>query len=507
MRGRGLGRLTLSQATLASVGAQVLSAVATIAATPYLISTLGLETYGILIAVAVLTGQLGALQLGIPSAAVRLVAESRGRSDPRQQAAILRAVLLLGFCAAAFVAVVFSLIAPWVWSNGFRGSPAVLGQALAAVPAAAVLAAAQPVLGVSHAVLLGEERFGLVSLMRAVQGVVRVGVVVWVAALGGGLAALLWAQAATDVAATLLAGLSARAGAESPVTPTQVRHAARQLVGLGVPFAAADFLSALLVDAEKLAIGLAKSVADFAYYTVPFNAAMRLTVLSVALSSVLVPRISSVAATGDVNAAAALAHRATRLIIITMAAVLAPLIAVVPELLALWVGSDFALHAGFSTRLILVALFANTAANAAHAAIRARGRPTTLPVLYACELVVHLVVVYFAVRAWGITGAAVAWGLRATLDAAAQRMLAVRALGTSIGPWSEFLVPLVALATLAAGCELLGSEASLWLRLPAGLFLGGTIAAWLSSADDWKLLNRTLRPWTHRINVPTQEAG
>ncbi|HEX8672349.1 MAG TPA: hypothetical protein VF710_10680, partial [Longimicrobium sp.] len=58
-------RLTLTQAAVVSAAAHVLSAVATIATTPYLVRELGVAAFGIMLATVVLAGQLGPLQLGV----------------------------------------------------------------------------------------------------------------------------------------------------------------------------------------------------------------------------------------------------------------------------------------------------------------------------------------------------------------------------------------------------------------------------------------------------------
>ncbi|HEY0150736.1 MAG TPA: lipopolysaccharide biosynthesis protein [Longimicrobium sp.] len=487
-------RLTLSQAALVSAETFVLSAIASIATTPYLVRELGVAAFGIMLATVVLAGQLGPLQLGVPSAAIRLLSDARGRGDAGAQAAYLYALAGLGLGAAALMSLGFLAIAPWAWGHGFGdGGGALLREALGAIPAATAVVATQGAVAVSLAGLVGEERFGLVSGIRAVHGVGRSVVAVVAVALGGGVAAALWAQAAADVLAALWAAAKLANGVRPRVTGGMVYRAARQLVMLGIPFALMDGLSALLVDGEKLVIGAVESAADFTYYTVTATAAVRLTVLATAFSFVLVPRLSSLAAAGKSEDAGGLATRVTRLTVAMMILMLGPLIALTPELLTLWVGPDFAERAGLSTRIVLVALFANVAVHPAHSALRALGRPMVLSALYAAELVLHVAVVYLAVRAWGLPGAALAWGLRAVLDAVAQRVLAVRALGTTLGPWSQFWGPLAALAALAAACHLLGGAAPWQLRPLAALVFGAVSALWLLSREDWRVVARTFR--------------
>lgn len=488
-------RLSLARTTLASLIADAVLALSSLAAIPYMVGHLGVEQYGIFALITVLAGQLVGLHLGIGWAATRRLAETRTRGGPGAREATLRAVLLLSLGASLLVAAAFAVVATLAWTRAFRGSAEVLRAALATVPAGVVIAAMQPALHGIHGILYGEERFLLVVGLRLVHGVGRVGAAVAAVALGGGVVATLWSQAALDLLVVLaaVAAIAVKTGARPA---TSLAGEARVLLLLGVPFAVAGVFAALLADVEKLAIGMARSVEDFTYYSVPFNVTLRLGVFAVALASVLAARLSSLKAAEDMAGAAALARRARRISLAGMALVVAPVVAVVPELLRLWVGADFAARSTLLTRILLVALLPRTLAYITESVLRATARPVTFTILYALELPLHLVAVYLLVRGWGVQGAAVAWLLRVAVDAAAQWVMAGRALGASLGRAVEILGPPVALGLLAAACQALDAVTSPWLRLAAGLGLGVALVLRLLSREDWGVLRRMLWPET-----------
>src|SRR5436309_3011167 len=188
---------------------------------------------------------------------------------------------------------------------------------LASLVADAVLAvvtvAAIPYL-VRH---LGAERYGIVRLAAPVAAV----------ALGGGVLAALWSQAGADLLAASSMAVVILHGAERRPAAALAGEI-RVLAAIGVPFAVAGVFAALLADVEKLAIGMARSVEDFTYYSVPFNATLRLSVFAVALASVLASRLSSLKAAGDVAGAVGLARRARRISVAAMTLVVAPVVAV-----------------------------------------------------------------------------------------------------------------------------------------------------------------------------------
>jgi O-antigen/teichoic acid export membrane protein len=269
----------------------------------------------------------------------------------------------------------------------------------------------------------------------------------------------------------------------------------REIVGViatGLPFALVGLLSGLLVDAEKLAIGLARSVADFTYYTVPFNAVIKYTVFPGALWRVLMPRVSRLCAAGQQTEARALTERADRILAIATLGILAPVVAVTPELLRLWVGPEFVAHSTLATRLLLLGVAVNAVAFPAGAVAAGSGRPAHLNYLYAAELAVHLVSVYVLVTTFGLSGAALAWALRVMLDTFAQRVLAERALRQkltsglhvwgAVGTLALFvgLAPLLPLLTRVVAGGLIGIGCLL------RLISGGEAAVVVDSFLPWR---------------------
>ena len=484
-------RLGLGRATLASAGAQVVGVLATFAATPYLVGTLGVERYGVFAAITVIGAQLTALQLGLSNAIPRRLAEVRARRDPREHAATLASVALVTLAAAALVCLAFNLAAPSLWRRALHATPDVLRLATSVLPAAAAVVAVQPMAAAAYAVLIGEERFGLLSVIRALHGLVRVAVAVTVVAYGGGLAGVLWGQVAVDLSVALAAASSLPLRAAVSALPS-ARPAVGRLLAVGIPFAGADLVNSLLWDAEKLVVGMTGPIRDFTYYTVSFSAVMRMTILAAVLSSLLVPRLARMAAGGELESAGRLTHQSTRLLTACMMLLAAPLAALAPDLLRLWMGPDFALHGGLPARLLLIGLVVNTSVYAANAAVLARARPMVLPLLYLAELVLHLACVAVAVRLWGLPGAAAAWVFRASIDAAAQRILAARALGVSIGPWREFAIPFAALVSVVLFCQVAAPDAAWWMRLAVGGAVSVGVAAWLIAPEDLRVVRTAL---------------
>ena len=492
------GRLRLGQAAFASLYADGILAVLSIALIPYLIRQLGTEPYGILGIVSVLGGQLGVLHLGVGTAATRLVGDSIGRGGEGLIARLI-GVTVVGAAASLMVGGVFLLLAPVAWESGFNVSTATLPVALTAVPAGAALVALTPAAAAVYGVLTAREMFLLASGLRLFQGAGRLIAAVTVVATGGGVVGVFWAQAGVDLTAVAVGFVwswrSLRPGQALSAEPgsqlRSVRAAVTTVLAVGLPFALVSLLSGLLADAEKLAVGLARSVEDFTFYTVPFNAVMKFTVVSGAVVRVLMPRLAALGARGSAVEALELTERADRILVTGMVALMVPFVVMAPELLTLWVGDDFATRSSLASRILLVGVAVNAAAIPGHSVVLARGRPAYLTYLYAAEVILHVVVVYLLVTGFGLAGAAAAWTVRVGLDTLAQRKLAEHTLGLAFRDNLEVWGVLALYAILAA----LTTVLSLPWRIVAGVVIGGTTLLVFARGPGRVLLLDSLLPW------------
>ena len=489
------GRLRLGQAAFAAVYADVLLAVLSLAFVPYLISRLGTEPYGILGIVSMIGGQLGILHVGIGTAATRLVAESVGRGGEGLDSR-LTGVAVVSAAASLAVGAVFLIVAPTAWRGGFNVSPETLPLALAAVPAGAALIALAPAAAAMQGVLMARERFLFASALRVYQGGGRLAAAVAAVSLGGGVAAILWAQAIVDLSAVLLGWMRSwhgigRRQQSGAARSRSIGDEVRMVLKAGMPLALVSFLAGLLVDVEKLAIGLSQSVEDFTYYTVPYNAVIKFLILSGAVWRVMMPRSSALYARGERGEVLRLTERADRILAVATLGILAPIVAVAPELLRLWVGQEFVINSTLAMRILILGVGVNSLAFPAGAIVAGSGKASHLTLLYAAEVVVHLVVVYLLVTAFGLAGAATAWTLRVMLDTLAQRVLAERTLGLTLGDGLYVWGTVGLLAVFVFAAPLL----SLPVRIAVGALYTVGCLFLLMRGGDGMLLVDGLLPW------------
>jgi O-antigen/teichoic acid export membrane protein len=127
-----------------------------------------------------------------------------------------------------------------------------------------------------------------------------------------------------------------------------------------------------------------------------------------------------------------------------------------PDVLRLWLGVEFANRSATALRVLAIGVMINGLSHVPCGYLQASGRPDIPARFHLLELVIHLPLTWFVVRTWGITGAALAWTIRVTIDAALLFLASDRVLGMSLAHAFHFhgrrvLIALLALVFVSLG--------------------------------------------------------
>jgi O-antigen/teichoic acid export membrane protein len=91
-------------------------------------------------------------------------------------------------------------------------------------------------------------------------------------------------------------------------------------------------------------------------------------------------------------------------------------LAFAPHILSWWTGPEYAAQSATALRILAVGVLINAVAHLPYTFLEASGRPDVPAKFHLCELAIHLPLAWWLVGAYGITGAAIAWTSRVTLD-------------------------------------------------------------------------------------------
>jgi O-antigen/teichoic acid export membrane protein len=461
----------------------------TLIATPIIIRRLGVDAYGIIATLAIITNYMAFFDLGLSQATIKHVAEFRARREWHGIRLVLWTSVIgyvgLGVLAALLV-VILSPVAATRW---FRIpeilQPAAIGAFyVGAVGVFLVLVNFGPT-----SLMKGLERFDLVNkvgmLVGTAQPVITLGLVVAGASLpaiiAGNVVALGVTVALNIFFARRLLGDFGR--------PAWDTHTFIRLARYGGYLAAASILAPLAVNAEKLLLAGAVSVGALTYYMVPQSLVARLAIIPASFSSALFPAFAALHSAGEHESNVRLNVEVARTLIYLFAPIVIVLVAAGDMLLGAWMGSDFAFQSAGPLKILTVAALIQAMAWTPHILVQAVGRTDITFRIYLLQVVVYLPLAYLMVARWGLDGAAWAWLLRVTLDAALVWYFAQRLAGLSA--WAlvrdrRVLATIAGLLLVIAGQII--PQLSVW-RLP--LTLAGTLVTGVAAGPElWTILQR-----------------
>ncbi len=202
----------------------------------------------------------------------------------------------------------------------------------------------------------------------------------------------------------------------------------RPLIHLGSWMTVSNVISPIMANLDRFLIGGMLSVGAAAYYVVPCEMVTRLLVLPVAIVAVLFPEFSASFVSNPVRTAALFASSLKYVSLILLPILLVVLV-FAREGLTVWLGPSFAGNSFRVLQWLAVGALLNGLAQIPLTLIQGIGRADLAAKLHLLELPLYLVAAYVLIHQYGIVGAAIAWTVRAAIDAAGLFGLSVRLLG------------------------------------------------------------------------------
>lgn len=423
------GAWTLLRGAIWNQLGQVLPLLAALALIPLLIRALGVDRFGVLSLAWMLIGYFTLFDLGVSGALTRLVAERlsshRDTEIPGLVWTALAMTTTMGIAGAALIAVA----APWLVGTALRVPPELQRETLQLTW---VLAGSLPVVTGTAAlagVLAAQQRFGVLNAIR-----VPMGILTYVAPLlalrfgatllpvGLALAAVRLLGAGAHLVACLIGTPGLAAGIRLQ------RGLVRPILSFGGWMTVTAVVSPLMVYLDRFLIGGMLSLAMVAYYTTPYDLAQRFAILSMPVVTVMFPAFAACYDT-DRGRTVRLFDWSVRSVATLLFPVVVISVLFAPELLTLWLGADFAKHSSAVLRLLALGMLLNGMAMVALSFLQSTGRPDLGARLHVLELPAYLLVLWLLIGRLGIMGAALAWFLRVTADAAVLFVMAHRRIG------------------------------------------------------------------------------
>lgn len=466
------GRLLVGNAVWNLIGLCTPSIVA-IFCLPLLEHHLGADRLGILTLAWVVVGYFGLFDFGLSRALTKLVAEKVGKGQPDQISGLVWTALIsaagigLGCMMLAF------FLSPWLVRSVVKVPPDLRNESLAAFYWLSISIPIVILTATLRGVLEGLQRFKLATAIRIPMGAFN---------YLGPVLVLPFSRSLVPIVAALVTaravGFFAHFWACSRALPgfahsfEFMRSAMGPLFRFGTWMSLSSIAGSVMVSFDRFVIGATLSVAAVAYYAVPSEVVIRLLWIPLALIGVMFPAFSATHS-GQRDRLTFLYESSVKLVCISLLPLLLALVAFAPEILRIWLGSDFAKNSTWVVRCLAIGIFITGAGQVAFAHVQGAGRPDITAKLLILELPLYIACLFFFVKLDGIRGAALAWTLRVSADT-----VLLFALSRKIAPENRFIATKVPL--LLGGGVLFLLMVS--FDMPATLKIVSVISAALISA-------------------------
>jgi len=386
-------------------------------AIPILVHRLGYERYGVMTLVWLVVGYFGVFDMGLGRAATKLIAEALGADEPGNIAAVAWTALTAMAVFGVLGGVAMAAVSPWLVHRVLNIPPSLQSEALHTFWLLAVafplIISASPLAGM----LAAFQRFDLIN---------AVGVPFAFFSYLAPLVVLPFSHSVFWIVAVLVAGRAASWGVQLilciRIFPAFGRRIAVRRAMLAPLFSFGGWVTVsavtgpIMVHLDRFFISAMISVAAVAYYSVPFQAAQKLTMVPSALSNVMFPALSTELA-ADPARAARLFDRGVTYVFIALfpTALLAAVLA--PEIMTVWIGSDFSARSFWVMRWVTLAVMVSGLAFIPYGLLQAAHRPDLTAKFHVAEVPVYLLGLWIGLRLYGVNGAAFVHFARSVLDA------------------------------------------------------------------------------------------
>jgi O-antigen/teichoic acid export membrane protein len=483
------GRLLLRN-TLFNLGGQGATIVLALVAVPVLLHGLGPDRFGVLALAWATISYAGRLDLGLGRALTRSVSMRLGTGREDEVPAVFWAAVSTVMALGVAVAVGLAALAPWLVHDVLTVPPGLEDEAIAAFR---VLSVSAPVVVGGTAIrgyLEAQQRFDLTNAILLPATLLSYLGPVVVLAFTNSLPLVVSTVVASRLVAALISLWFCLRITPALRRPTLSRPALAELVRSGGWIMSTNLVIPLLsTTLDRYFIGALVSTAAVAYYATPAEAIMRLAIIPAALTGVMFPAFSLTAAS-DRGRTAELFNRGERFLFLAIFPPVLVAVALASPLMTAWLGADIAERSTPILQWLAAGVLMNALAVPTFGLVQAI-RPRLLTIVQVVELPFYAFGLWLLLKAFGVTGAAIAWTIRAGIDSLVLFVLAGRLVPQIAAPsrrlWAVLLGTLAGLVG-ALWADGLGQQVTVVL---AGLALFG-VAAWrlLLSEPDRALIAR-----------------
>jgi O-antigen/teichoic acid export membrane protein len=383
-----------------------LPAILAIVTIPYVVTTLGVGTYGLLVLVTSIVGYFALLDINVTAGSTKYVAQYHAAGDTRRMNETLCFGILIYGAIGIVGMICLWIAAPYLVAQVFKIAVDRQPEALLALQIAAGGFAIGQVQAYLQSLPGALMRFDISAQLEAGFGSAVPLATVALLYAGYGLVELVWLR----VGASLLQGLLIWQLLRNLLPQFRWARPGKETRRLLLSFSAYSFLSRLAAltyaNADKLIISARIGVAALTYYVVPTTLVNRVMSLIFRFSGVMFPHASSLAAQNRLTELKSDYLAASRYMLFINGAIALALATLASPILTLWLSPSFAQTGTAVMVMIAMAQWVDSLTNLPSLVNDGLGHPKVSGLFALGRAVFGLGLIAIGVSQFGIEGAA-----------------------------------------------------------------------------------------------------
>jgi O-antigen/teichoic acid export membrane protein len=402
--------------TVYQIGAQVVPAIAALAAIPFLLRHLGPEGFGIITLFSTILIYFTMLDLGLGRAATRFISQSveTGCPDDVRRYFWGSIILLSGIGLVVTVVCLFAVHS--VVSNYLKISPTYCAAATRSFYIICVTIPLVTLMATLRGFLEAWGRFPFISTVTACSGVFLYLLPVLVIFAGGGIVGIAGSYVLVRVSMCGAFAIGCfRVEKRPSLRAVFDLVAVRRMLSFGGWLSVSNIVGSAIVYGDRFLLGVCVGMTAVASYGMPLDVIGKMQILITSFCAVLFPLMSRLDGSGSAQFYT-LYRGAIAISLSFMTPLTASAVMLAPFLMRLWLRARSTPDIVFVAQVFLAGAVVQAMASIAFTALHARGRSDLTAWVHLVELPVYCAAFYLAATHFGVRGAVLAWLGRAIVD-------------------------------------------------------------------------------------------
>jgi len=384
---------------------------------PLIISAYGLERFGLLTLIWGLVGYFSLFDLGLSRALTQQVSVLLTKEESAKEVSeLIRTGFALMWLLGGVGGIVLFFSAPYLVSQLLKVSSELQQETITSF---ALIALSIPIVihtSAMRGVLEALHSFKIISIIRTVLGV---GAFVapyltsfYEVSLVFAVVGIIWVR-------LIVWGMYLLAVQNSSVILKKSKRFEpiwlKPLLRFGGWMTVTNVIGPLMVYFDRFFIASVLGAVSVAYYAAPYEVVTKMWVIPAAISGVLFPLFAK-EWQRDTSRITAILDKGIRYTLLVIYPAGLVLVYFSTEWLSLWLGTDFSLQAKHVVVWLVSGVVVNSIAQIFFAQVQGGGNADWTAKLHLIELLPYLLLLWFLVDKWGISGVAFAWFVRVVFD-------------------------------------------------------------------------------------------